>query len=688
MTETLPAAMSKARSTPPSPRAFESASRRRAQRLGAGLLAIATLMLAVAATRLTLTETGGHAAVPLDDTFIHFQFAKRLAQLAPFSYSPGAAPVPGATSLLWPVTLAGFWSLGFRDAGLIWPAWALGWLALFGVALETWRLGRRLLPEGVAYVAGASVLCFGGLVWGAGSGMEIVPFAWWLVLTARVCVEWHELRAVPASKTALSMLLLLGALAPSVRPEGVLVSAIACVTLLMAPRNRWRGSVVVILLGVALPSLIQLAFTGQAQSTTVAVKWLPRSPYLTGWDLVAAVLSNVRLFLDTLVDGQAWSAIFVPSGGRVIAWCALPCLAVLGALKRQSFRATVILLLALGMLIPTTYDSFLWNRLRYLWPFAPAWLLALAATAQLVAQGAARLNRRLFHLGFALTAAGAVCFAGQLSWTLSDLAQSSDAIRRQQVALGEWAAEHLPEDARIGVNDTGAIAYFSNRPVFDVVGLTTADEAKYWVAGAGSRFEHYERVERSRLPTHFIVYPSWMDMPEVLGDMLTYRTVPGATILGGTTKAAYVADYSVLGSAALPTLARGNPLDALDVADLESEATHAYELLDAQQRFNVVLSDPMSLRADGGRSQRAHERFSMELRAGGRWVARLTSDAAAEVEVRVGGELIGSVQLTGTSRWHEAVLNVPAQLGGRQPVELTARRSRFTALHYWSLPPE
>ena len=35
------------------------------------------------------------------------------------------------------------------------------------------------------------------------------------------------------------------------------------------------------------------------------------------------------------------------------------------------------------------------------------------------------------------------------------------------------------------------------------VGLTTAGEAKHWVAGAGSRFEHYERLDPQQLPTHW-----------------------------------------------------------------------------------------------------------------------------------------------------------------------------------------
>ena len=42
-------------------------------------------------------------------------------------------------------------------------------------------------------------------------------------------------------------------------------------------------------------------------------------------------------------------------------------------------------------------------------------------------------------------------------------------------ALGRWAKDALPEDARIGLNDTGAIAYFGDRRTFDIVGPHDAE---------------------------------------------------------------------------------------------------------------------------------------------------------------------------------------------------------------------
>src|SRR5262249_49766943 len=139
------------------------------------------------------------------------------------------------------------------------------------------------------------------------------------------------------------------------------------------------------------------------------------------------------------------------------------------------------------------------------------------------------------------------------------------------------------------------IGYLGGHKTFDVVGLTTKEEAPYWVAGAGSRFEHYERLFRSspeRLPTHFIVYRHWMACDAVLGEELHEETVTDQTILGGATIPAYAARYDRLGSGDLPADGEeaSRPVDELDVADLESEATHAYELGPARDTDDVVLA--------------------------------------------------------------------------------------------------
>lgn len=655
----------------------------RADRLGVVTLLLATVAVAALSVSEILEATDGALAVPLDDAFIHFQYARSFAELHPLAYTPGATPTPGATSLLWPAVLAPFWALGVRGASLIGVAWTLGFLALFATALETWKLTQGITSRGPAFAAGAMVVCFGGLVWCAGSGMEVVPLSWALMRTARRAADHHEGVGTPATIE----LCVLGLLAPALRPEGVLCSAIACAALLGRPRGRARALCLIPLLGVAVPMAVNYALTGRAETTTAQVKFLASSPYLSGSRLLDAVMHNVGVLLGTLLDGRVWAATALPEGGRWVAWLALPALAIVGFGRRRGLRTGVALLVALGLFIPTTYDSFLWNRLRYLWPFAPAWFVALAALADGVGAVAARWAAPLggLRVGIAAGVTGALCTTVPRS--IRDLAESAAAIDAQHVSIGRWAAASLPRDARIGVNDTGAIAYFSQRSVFDVVGLTTAGEARYWNAGAGSRFEHYEHMEREALPTHFIVYPAWLAAPPLLGATLTERTVH-ATILGGTTKLAATAHWDSLGSGHAPLAAPpGKLLDRLDVADLESESAHDYQLGVATQMDNRVFEHPsIPDWADGGRAKRTLERFRLTLEGGGTFVMRAIATHATSATVRIDGDAVGRVALVGAGSVEEPRIALPAALvDGQHAVEITVAPGRDIAvLHYWA----
>ncbi len=124
-----------------------------------------------------LDQTGGLPAVPLDDAYIHFQFARSFAELRPLTYVAGGEPVPGATSLLWPALLAPLRAIGLRGDTIIWGAWLFGWLSLGLLAHETRELARGIVGRDTSIAAAAMVLVFGGHLWFAGSGMEVVPLA-------------------------------------------------------------------------------------------------------------------------------------------------------------------------------------------------------------------------------------------------------------------------------------------------------------------------------------------------------------------------------------------------------------------------------------------------------------------------------------------------------------------------------
>ncbi|HTQ06640.1 MAG TPA: hypothetical protein VMI54_22445 [Polyangiaceae bacterium] len=640
--------------------------------------------LALLSTRAVLRATGGVPAVPLDDAFIHFEYARSFWEGRGFAFTAGAAPVPGATSLLWPALLTLPYGFGLRAERIIWAAWAFGWLSLGMLGYETHRAGRRLLSDDGALAAEIMVLTFGGHVWFAASGMEVLPLAWILMRTVRVAAEWLETPS--AERRFPRELVVLGALAPFIRPEGLVATLSVAATLGFGLRGRERAFGVLMLVLARLPALVNRVFTGSSLPTTAMVKWLPLSPYHASFGKLShAVLTNVGVFFGTLLNGEVWSAVFLPQGSALVFWPALPVLVWLGFRRGVPARALLVAAVAAGMLIPTTYDSFLWNRLRYLWPFAAAWFVGIAAVTDafgmLVARYAPGYERvRLLASGIVVGG-----FVSHLGWSIDDLATSANAIRAQQASLGHWAQQALPEDAVIGVNDTGAIGYFSERRVFDVVGLTTRGEARYWVAGAGSRFEHYERLGARALPTEFIVYPEWFALPGLLGEYRTSRRVAGATILGGETMVAYDADYTLLGSGSRPLERHpddGLLIDEIDVADLESEAAHAYDLDDALAAFDVALEDAGAM--DGARRERRLDAFDCELAPGGTLVLRVSSEGESELSVTAGGSALGRVTVE-PGAWRELTVAIPADSPrARARVEVRAHGARFTSLHYWS----
>ena len=439
------------------------------------------------------------------------------------------------------------------------------------------------------------------------------------------------------------------------------------------------------LLALASPlfvPLINLAFTGSLAQTTTLAKWLPTNPYYKD-HLVQAVGSNLQVFTSTLLNGEKWSWTFIPEGYRLVALACLPALWLAADRRRARGYAAFLCLVGLGILIPTTYETFLVNRLRYLWPFSGPWLLGLAALGELLAAPLARFKPRLALLGVVVPALAGWGFVKLFPVSLGDLAQSAAAITNQQVSLGQWAGQNLPRDAKVGVNDAGAIPFYSGLRSFDVVGLTTRGEARYWVAGAGSRFEHYERLPRAELPTHFLVYPEWFAIPSLLGDCLTKRRVEGATILGGPVMVACRADYSSLGSGAKPIGSFGNrrQLDELDVADLESEALHGYWLGLTTAQENVV--EAVEGRVDGGRTERRRDGFRLQLEPEGLLVVRVSAAAETQVVLQVSGRTVAAARAV-PGRFQEVVIAVPPSVEpGQKEVSLLSE-APLTVLHYWS----
>jgi heme exporter protein D len=668
----------------------------RARRLAPLLpLVIATIALARTSIAAVLGKLG-HPGASLDDAYIHFQYARAIAEGHPFRYQAGEPISTGATSFAWPIVLSIPYALGLRGESIMWAAWVLSFAALGALAWEAHALTKPLAGRAAAIGAGAMTLFFGGFVWCAASGMEVVPFAWLIAHATRRAAQWTEDEA-RRTRRELGTLIAIAALAPLVRPEGAITSLVLGVAVLLFPVRApasasasapprplahllVRAPALFFVAAALVPQLLLVLLTGHPTTSTAQVKLLYGNPY---FDLWTASVANARTLVGTLLDGEVWSAEFLPKGGAPLAFAGLAALGYRGYATGRPFRAGAILVIALSMFVPCTYVTFLWNRLRYLWPFATGWFIGLACLARVIGLAAARVELRAAGAATALVAGS---FVGmlfmRLDWVIEDAAQSASGIDRQQVALGRWAAANLPKDARIGLNDTGAIAYFGDRRTFDVVGLTTPTEGRYWVAGQGSRLEHYEKMRKDALPTHFIVYPEWMGCEPVLGRALHEAVVTDSSILGGQIMRVYEARWDYLGTGEKPWTPLGAIADAVDVADLESERAHDYELLGARENEQAAEegnSPDGAVVIDGGRTNRTRERFAVKLSSRGRGVARVQSQVPVQLRVMGDGDTLTVLALE-PGAWTELAFDVPRPV---RQIEVSSEGGPFTSFHYW-----
>jgi len=127
--------------------------------------------------------SGGHFMLPLDDSYIHLQYARMVAHGQPYSYWDGAPASGGATSPAWVLCLVPPFLLGREGvAGALW-AFGLNTGILFASALLVSELVRKIATPGAAMLAGVLFLANGHMLWNFLSGMETGLFAT-LVLVA------------------------------------------------------------------------------------------------------------------------------------------------------------------------------------------------------------------------------------------------------------------------------------------------------------------------------------------------------------------------------------------------------------------------------------------------------------------------------------------------------------------------
>jgi len=420
----------------------------------------------------------GAIGFPLDDSWIHLQFARNLIEGAGFSYNPGQ-PVAGSTAPLWTVLLAG----GALVAGpSLVTAKVMGVALTIGGALATQRAALEWgASRATALGAGVGFTWAGPLAWGSLSGME-VPLAALLVALALVAL----------ARDRLIWTAFLAALAVLARPEALLLApALLIGRRVTVPRALLFTGVVMVVIAPAVA--FSLATVGAPVPATAVAKveggligWLRgiHEPAATLWfrrpwafmrDWVAWLVSTNWLLPLALLPGivVAWRR-----GGRAL-----------------GVAACVLFVHPLGMALLAPYRPPSFQEGRYSAHLLPLALVALAGAASALPPRV----RRGVVLGYLMLALVALPRAAdRYAWGVQN-------INAMQVHLGHWVAGHVPPSARLALNDIGAIAFISRRPVIDLMGLVTPDILPYRREGE----EGVARYLAEQCPQFVIVFPAW-----------------------------------------------------------------------------------------------------------------------------------------------------------------------------------
>jgi hypothetical protein len=473
-----------------------------------------------------IAGTIGFGAFSLDDAWIHLQFARNLAEGHGFAYNPGE-PISGSTAPLWTLLLAGAFALGGAHPAL---AQALGIACALSTAWLAGRLAHRWTgSHDLALVTSVLTALAGPMLWGALSGMEVALAA--LLVTAGLVLR--------ASGREPAAAIVLG-LATLARPEAFVLLPLCW---LSGPLTRRRALWwFVPVTACLLPWVVfNVATVGSLLPGSAAAK-------IEGGLLGA--LRGVREPVATALLGRPGRYL-----GEWAAWLwrvdvALPLLLLPGlvALGRRVGRAALVpacaLLahpIAMALLAPYRGPGFQEGRYSiHLLPLALVVAVAPLAGFRAGPAGtpmrgpAARPRWWPSALGVRRLA-GCALLAGVL-WALpaaaSRHAWAVQNIQAMQVDIGRWVASRTNPEARLALNDVGAIAYLSRRQIIDVMGLVTPGILRYRRAGEPGVLGYLDR----ECPDYLIVFPAWFPTISAMTDRfepvyrvhLDHNTVAGS----------------------------------------------------------------------------------------------------------------------------------------------------------------
>jgi hypothetical protein len=387
-------------------------------------------------------QIAGRWGFSLDDSWIHATIARNLASGYGYSFNRGEL-VGGSTAPLYTLLL----SVVYRTFGdVIWGAKALGVVFQCATTLAVFRTMQVLEPtKRYAQLTAAVIVGISPhLLWASLSGMEISLY----LCIVSVGFYFYATRRLLAAT-------LVWGLGIWVRPEGILLALFGLASHQEGAVRRLLAMAPIMIAYVAFNfavghSILPSSVAAKASFTLALVPRLTRilGEWADLWGVAGSPIPRVT--------GSALSIILLGVGGAVAALRRLPLLSVYplglplvwalvagsagpGARYILYVIAPGAVLIAMGVATLAESAPPSWRRL----------VVIILASAIVVSEGVGTLQRAEAH-----------------AWNVQN-------INSMQRRIGEIARSITRPGDALAVNDIGAIGYFSDRYIVDLMGLVS-----------------------------------------------------------------------------------------------------------------------------------------------------------------------------------------------------------------------
>ncbi|MFZ1320036.1 MAG: hypothetical protein WAT71_00625 [Ignavibacteria bacterium] len=489
--------------------------------------------------------------VPLDDTWIHFQFADNFAHGNFFEYNVGE-PTAGTTSPLYVIImgLTSFVIPNFIVNSLILSGlfYILTCIFVYKISLFLFQSKYSSLKEGtysfitpekLSLLASMLTVFAGRFAWASMSGMETTLFTFFTL--AGVYFHLKNLR-----NNILTLLpSLFFALSAVLRPEGMLLYSICAFDITLN-----------LLKDRAFKQYFIKFFTGLIIFLCIVLPYFIFSYYISGH------------FFPNTFRGQGGGFIFVPNFTylRIVSifflrdnFVAATLFFIFifyyfGNLKNYLKDMKYINLIALWTIFLPLISSVLipnWrHHVRYTMPLIP--FINIIAVYYLIILLNKNFLHKLKNIFYSKKYVPALIVLFSFFYYFiyaAALGKNVDNINSQQVKIAEWVKNNVGRDETIAINDIGAITFISKNRIIDMAGLVTPEILQYRNYTWDDNLDSLNYLLKKNDVSYIVIYDHWFkEYLQKYGNQFTFITsavLEENTICGGIEMKVYKTNFSI-----------------------------------------------------------------------------------------------------------------------------------------------